>query len=72
VSDAAKSKKDLRQAAQILEVLEDDRPRDITVAYAALQKRKRMTRAANEKLRSFDPELLKRLRPLLKLSPAAL
>lgn len=70
VSDAAKSKKDIRQAAQILEVLAADRPRDITTAYAALQKRKRMTRAANEKLKSFDADLLKRLRPLLKLSPA--
>jgi hypothetical protein len=70
VSEAAKSRKDVRQAAQILEVLADDRPRDITSAYAALQKRKRMTRAANEKLKSFDPELLKRLRPLLKPSPA--
>jgi hypothetical protein len=71
VSDAAKSKKDLRQAMQILEVLADDRPRDITLAYAALQKRKRMTRAANQKLKSFDAGFLKRLRPLLKLSPAA-
>jgi hypothetical protein len=57
-----------RQATQILEVLADDRPRDITLAYAALQKRKRMTRAANEKLKSFDAGLLKRLRPLLKPS----
>jgi hypothetical protein len=70
VSDAAKSRKDVRQATQILEVLADDRPRDITLAYAALQKRKRMTRAANEKLKSFDAELLRRLRPLLKPSPA--
>jgi hypothetical protein len=70
VSEAAKSRKDVRQATQILEVLADDRPRDITTAFAALQKRKRMTRAANEKLKSFDPELLKRLRPLLKPSPA--
>jgi hypothetical protein len=57
-----------RQATQILEVLADDRPRDITLAYAALQKRKRMTRAANEKLKSFDAGLLKQLRPLLKPS----
>jgi hypothetical protein len=71
VSESAKSRKDVRQAAHILEVLADDRPRDITTAFAALQKRKRMTRAANEKLKSFDAELLKRLRPLLKLSPAS-
>jgi hypothetical protein len=70
VSEAAKSRKDVRQAAQILEVLADDRPRDITAAYIALQKRRRMTRAAHEKLKSFDPELLKRLRPLLTPSRA--
>jgi len=70
VSEAAKSRKDVRQAEGILEVLADDRPHDITTAFAALQKRKRMTRAANEKLKSFDPEVLKRLRPLLKPAPA--
>jgi hypothetical protein len=71
VSEAAKSRKDVRQAMQILEVLADDRPRDITAAYTALQKRKRMTRAANEKIKSFEPDLMKRLKPLLKPSPAS-
>jgi hypothetical protein len=70
ISESAKSRKDLRQAAQILDVLAGDRPRDITAAYIALQKRRRMTRAANDKLKSFDPALLKRLKPLLTPSPA--
>ena len=64
-SEAAKSRKDLRQAAQILEVLIDDRPDDITAAYKVLSRRPRMLRRVRAKLKSLEPALMSRLTPLL-------
>jgi hypothetical protein len=64
-SDAAKSRKDLRQAAQILDVLIDDRPDDITAAYKVLARRPRMLRRVRAKLKTLEPALMSRLAPLL-------
>jgi hypothetical protein len=64
-SEAAKSRKDLRQAAQILDVLAEDRPDDITAAYKALAHRPRMLRSVRARLSSLDPLLVSRLAPLL-------
>jgi hypothetical protein len=64
-SQAAKSRKDLRQAAQMLEVLADDRPHDITAAHKALARRPRMFRSVEARLKTLDPALVARLAPLL-------
>jgi hypothetical protein len=64
-SEAVKSRKDLRQGAQILEVLAGDRPEDITAAYEALAHRPRMLRSVRARLQSLDPTLLSRLTKLL-------
>lgn len=60
-SEAAKSRKDLRQAEQILEVLIDDRPEDIDAAWAELARRKSMLRGAKASLRKIAPALRERL-----------
>lgn len=67
-SEAVKSRKDLRQAAQILEVLLDDRPNDITAAYKVLVRRPRMLRRVHAKLTALDRTLVSRLEPLLPKS----
>lgn len=56
-SEAAKAKKDLRQAEQILDVLTADRPDDITNAWAALSERKLLFRGAKASLRQLAREL---------------
>ncbi|MDP9360839.1 MAG: GSU2403 family nucleotidyltransferase fold protein [Acidobacteriota bacterium] len=64
-SEAVKSRKDLRQATQMIEVLIDDRPNDIAAAYEALARRPRMFRSVRARLRSLDSSLTSRLGPLL-------
>lgn len=65
-SEAAKSRKDLRQAAQVLEVLLDDRPEDIASAYKVLARRSRILRKVRSRFKMLDPTLLERLAPLLR------
>lgn len=66
VSEAAKARKDLRQAAQMLEVLATDRPGDLTQAYAALATRRSMIRRVNAQLGRLDDDLAGKLVPLFK------
>jgi hypothetical protein len=61
VSKAAKSRKDVRQATQLLEVLAEDRPHDITAAFDALGNRRSMLRAVKARLKSLEPELRGRI-----------
>lgn len=65
VSETAKSRKDLRQAEQLLEVLIDDRPADITSAWSALIRRKSLSRGVRSGLQGLPPSLKEHLRPLL-------
>lgn len=65
VSEAAKSRKDVRQAVAILDVLVDDRPGDVTAAYAALTRGKSMIRQVRAQIARFDAGLHDRLDPLL-------
>lgn len=65
VSESAKSRKDLRQAASILDVLAGDRPDDVTSAYAALLPRRTMLRQVRSQLARLDEALRSRLDPLL-------
>jgi hypothetical protein len=65
VSETAKARKDLRQAEQLLEVLIDDRPADITSAWSALIRRGTLSRGVKTALQRLSPSLNDRLRPLL-------
>ncbi len=65
-SEAAKGRKDRRQAEQLLDVLSDDRPDDVTAAYAALAKRTSMLRAVERQMRRLDPATVERLAPLVR------
>lgn len=64
-SEMAKARKDLRQAEQILDVLIDDRPADVTAAWTALGPRKSLLKGARMALRKVEPSLRKRLDALL-------
>ena len=64
-SEAAKARKDLRQAEQVLEVLADDRPDDLTAAWEALARRRTLLRGAKASFRKLAPELVERLKRLL-------
>lgn len=64
-SEAAKSRKDIRQAAQLLDVLLEDRPADTENAWTALAHYKGMQRPVRAALRFLDPVLRDRLASLL-------
>lgn len=64
-SEAAKSRKDLRQAAQLLKVLIADRPNDVTTAYKALAHRAKMFRSVRARIERLDSQLHSQLAPLL-------
>lgn len=51
----------MRQATQLLEVLAEDRPHDITAAFDALGNRRSMLRAVKARLKSLEPELRGRI-----------
>lgn len=53
-SEAAKSRKDLRQAEQLLEVVIDSRPDDLTTAWAALAPRRSMMKRVKSGLARID------------------
>jgi hypothetical protein len=69
-SEAAKAKKDLRQAEQVLDVLLDDRPADISSAWTELVRRKSMLRGVRMSSRKLAPELLERLKSEIDLTAA--
>lgn len=60
-SEAAKSRKDLRQAEQILDVMADDRPADVTAAWNDLVRHRTLLRGAQTNLRKLAPEVIARL-----------
>jgi hypothetical protein len=64
-AEAAKARKDLRQAEQLLEILADDRPGDVSEAWAALGERKSLMRGAKAGLQRLAPALRERLRDIL-------
>ncbi len=68
-SEGVKSRKDLRQAEQVLEVTVDDRPTDVTSAWVDLVRRRSLLRGVRTSLRRLAPDLLERLKPLLRESP---
>jgi hypothetical protein len=61
VSESAKARKDLRQAAALLEVLSSDRPGDVSAAFAALATRRSMLRRVKAQFRRLDAELARRI-----------
>ncbi len=61
VAETAKARKDLRQAEQVLEVLADDRPADLSEAWSALRERKTLMRGAGDGLKKLAPALKERL-----------
>jgi hypothetical protein len=67
-SETAKARKDTRQAEQLLEVLIDDRPDDVTAAYIVLRKRPSMLRAVERQMRRLEPAIAERLEPLVRFT----
>jgi hypothetical protein len=51
VAEQAKARKDLRQAKQLIEVLETDRPEELTRAWAALETHRGMRRVVESAIR---------------------
>lgn len=68
VSEQTKAGKDRRQAGDLLDVLLDDRPGDVSAAWDALLRWGAMTRSVVEAIRRLPPELPERLTSYLKLS----
>jgi hypothetical protein len=66
-SEAAKARKDVRQAEQLLDVLVDDRAGDLSLAWEALQSRKTLLRGARSALMTIAPSVRKRLTDTLRL-----
>ena len=65
-SEAAKARKDLRQAEQVLDVLIDDRPEDVVAAWTALMRRRSMSRGAKAGVRRLTVDVNTRLRRLVR------
>ena len=63
-SEAAKAKKDLRQAEQLLDVLTDDRPDDVAAAWEAISPRK-LTRGVRRSIKKLQPSLIERVKSLI-------
>ena len=61
VAEQAKAAKDLRQAGLLIEVLLDDRPADLSLAWEAMKRSKSATRKALEAIRRLEPEIRERL-----------
>jgi hypothetical protein len=66
VSEAAKSRKDLSQAEQVLEVLAADRPADLSAAWAELARRRSLLGGVKKSLKMLAPAVLERLLPILE------
>lgn len=65
VAEAAKARKDLRQAEQLLEVLVEDRPGDLEAAWRALPPHGRIRRGARKARARLNERLAERLVPLI-------
>jgi hypothetical protein len=65
-SEAAKARKDLRQAEQLCEVLLEDRPGDLEAAWSALPPRGRILRGARKARSRMDVSLAARLSEVLR------
>ncbi|MCP3960952.1 MAG: hypothetical protein GY719_24160 [bacterium] len=61
VAEQAKAAKDLRQASLLIEVLLDDRPADLGLAWDAIKRSKSVARRTLKTIRRLDPELRGRL-----------
>lgn len=66
VSEAAKSRKDVRQAEQVLGLLAADRPDDVAIAWEALARRKSMLKGVKATLRKLPDALTDRLAQLTR------
>jgi hypothetical protein len=66
-SEAAKARKDIRQAEQLIGLLVEDRPGDLSSAWEALQSRKTLLRGARSALRKIAPSVRSRLADTLKI-----
>jgi len=64
-SEAAKARKDLRQAEQLLEVLAEDRPEDVSAAAQELMERKTMMRSVRSAVRKMSESLQETLDRLI-------
>ena len=53
ISEQAKARKDIRQAEQLLEVLAEDRPGDLTAAWRAAEKRRGFAKTIRASLRTL-------------------
>ena len=60
---AVRARKDRRQAEALLQVLADDRPGDLQLAWEALQGRRKPRRVVEGELARLDEEMKERLRP---------
>lgn len=65
VTEQAKAAKDLRQAGQLIEVLLDDRPEDLAVAWNGLQRTGSAARRVRAAIGRLEPEIRDRLAPIL-------
>ncbi|MCA1732199.1 MAG: hypothetical protein LC732_01190 [Acidobacteria bacterium] len=66
VSEAAKARKDLRQAEQLFEVLLEDRPGDLEAAWSSLPPHGRIRRGARKAKARLDEDLNAKLTDLLR------
>ncbi|MFL6200645.1 MAG: GSU2403 family nucleotidyltransferase fold protein [Thermoanaerobaculia bacterium] len=62
VAEQAKAAKDLRQAGELLDVLLEDRPGDLGIAWEALQRHGAAAKSVQKAIERLDPELRERLR----------
>lgn len=65
VSEQTKAAKDLRQAGDLLDLLLEDRPDDLPIAWEALQRRGAAAETARKAIERLDPELRERLRAVM-------
>ncbi len=64
-SEAAKARKDIRQAEQLLEVLIEDRPDDVSEAWSALNGRKSLAARVKAAIGRLDPAISEGVKRLL-------
>ena len=61
MAEQVKARKDLAQATQVLEVLIEDRPQDLTAAWKSVKQTKSPQRRIRAAARRLDPDLRRRL-----------
>lgn len=65
VSEQTKAAKDLRQAKDLLDLLLEDRPDDLGIAWEALQSRGTAAKSVQKAVERLDPEMRERLRSVV-------